>query len=82
MRNLISGVVGIVLGAFILLGSLLRGGPQGEGAYRAGQVTALLFGLLCLVAGIYYLVKGIKERSQPPARPKRPRRRVRDEDEE
>jgi hypothetical protein len=58
MRNLISGIVGTLLGAAILLGSLLRGGPQGEGAYQAGQFVGLAFGVLFFFAGLYYLYLG------------------------
>jgi len=81
MRNLLSGIVGIVFGTFMLLGSLLRGGLQGGGAYLAGQVMGLVFGIVFLVAGVFYLVKGIKEVKRPPERELRRKRRPLDEDE-
>jgi hypothetical protein len=84
MRNLISGVVGIVLGGLILLTSLLSGGPRGEGAYGVGQTIGLVFALLLFGAGIFYLVMGIRGLSQPPKEVKRRRKRPREyeEDEE
>jgi hypothetical protein len=38
--------------------SFMRGGPQGSGAYAAGQTGALVFGVLLLIIGAYYLLKG------------------------
>jgi len=78
MRNLISGIVGLAFGGFILLGMLLRGGPQGEGAYYAGQVCALVMGVLFFFGGAVYLILGLRE-IQPEA-PRRKRRRLIDYD--
>jgi hypothetical protein len=69
MRSLISGVVGLVFGGLILLGSLLSGGPRGGGAYSAGQIMSLVFALLLFGAGIFYPAKGIRGLSEgPPSR--------------
>jgi hypothetical protein len=58
MRNRIFGAIGVLWGAGILASGLLRGGPEGAGAYGAGQMAGLVFGLLLLVAGGYSLLKG------------------------
>ena len=60
MRNIVSGVVGVLFGGFILLSALLRGGPQGSGPYFTGQVIGLLTGVLLFVGGFYYLWKGTR----------------------
>jgi hypothetical protein len=57
MRNRIFGAIGVIWGSGILLGGIVRP-PEGEGAYAAGQMTALVFGGLLLAAGAYYLIKG------------------------
>jgi hypothetical protein len=71
-----------VLGGRIVLGSVLGGGPQGGGASGAGQVMGLLFGVLLLGAGIFYLVLGIRALSRPPEAKPRRKRQPRDDDEE
>jgi hypothetical protein len=68
-RQVASGVVGVLFGGFILLNSLLQGGPQGTGAYRTGQWIGLLIGLLMFVAGFYYLWQAFAE--SKPRRPKK-----------
>jgi hypothetical protein len=60
MRNLISGIVGLTLGSLCLLSNLIKGGPQGEGAYFAGQVCGLIMGILFFLGGIVYLVLGVR----------------------
>ncbi len=59
MRNRIIGIIGMVWGALILLNRLLGGQPgaQPGGAYAAGQSMAVIFGLLLLVVGAYYVFK-------------------------
>jgi hypothetical protein len=57
MRNRIFGAIGVLWGGAILLSAFLRGGPQGSGSYVAGQAAALVFALLLLVVGAYYLLK-------------------------
>jgi hypothetical protein len=42
----------------MLLSAVLRSGPQGYGAYAAGQTAALVFAVLLVVVGGYYLLKG------------------------
>src|SRR5437868_3600487 len=66
MRSLVSGTVGLLFGVFILVGFAMRGGAQGQGAYRAGQYMGLLTGIFFVVGGIYYLVKGIRGSSSSP----------------
>jgi hypothetical protein len=80
MRNLISGIIGLAWGGFILLAALLRGGPQGEGAYYAGQICALVMGILFFFGGAVYLFLGIRELLADAPRKKRRRRRRRDDD--
>jgi hypothetical protein len=58
MRNRIFGGIGVVWGGLILVTSFMRGGPQGSGAYQAGQTGALVFGVLLLIIGGYYFLKG------------------------
>jgi len=58
MRNRIFGAIGVVWGALILVNSFFRGGPQGSGAYVAGQTGALVFAVLLVIVGGYYLLKG------------------------
>ena len=77
MRNLISGIVGVILGSLCLLSSLLQGGPHGEGGYFAGQVCALVLGGLFFFGGIVYLVLGIMNVQ---ADSKKQKRRARDDE--
>lgn len=58
MRNRVFGGIGILWGGGVLIAAFARGGPQGAGAYGAGQTAGLLFGGLLLVAGLYYFFKG------------------------
>ena len=59
MRNRIFGAIGVLWGGGLLLFQLLGSGQaQGKGAYGAGQTSALIFGGLFLVVGMFYLVKG------------------------
>ena len=58
MRNRIFGGIGVVWGAGVLIYSLLKGGPEGGGAYAAGQIGGMIFGGLLFVVGLYYLIKG------------------------
>jgi hypothetical protein len=41
----------VVWGGLILVTSLMRGGPQGSGAYAAGQTGASVLGVLLLIIG-------------------------------
>ena len=80
MRNLITGLVAFTWGGLILLCGFLRGGPQGEGAARAGSVCGLVTGGLIFVAGVFCLVVGLREVWPEMQRKKRRRRRRRDDD--
>ncbi len=42
----------------MLVSGYLRGGPQGSGAYAADQTGALVFAVLLVIVGGYYLLKG------------------------
>ena len=57
MRNRIFGAIGLIWGSLILVTAFLRGGPQGSGSYAAGQTAALVFAVLLVVVGGYYLAK-------------------------
>jgi hypothetical protein len=57
MRNRIFGAIGLVWGVLILVNAFLRGGPQGSGAYAAGQTGALVFAVLLVIVGGYTLLK-------------------------
>ena len=65
-RNLVEGMVGIVLGGGLTINGLLSGAPAraGSSAYAMGEFAALIFGVVFLVAGLYYLRKGLRERSR------------------
>ena len=81
MRKLISGIIGLAWGGFILLGTVLRGGLQGEGAYYAGQVCGLVMGILFFFGGAVYLFLGVRElQPEVPRRKRRRRRRRLDDD--
>jgi hypothetical protein len=58
MRNRIFGGIGVVWGGLILVNAFMHGGPQGSGAYAAGQTGALVFAVLLVIIGGYYLLKG------------------------
>ena len=59
MRNRVLGAIGVIWGGLILLGRLASGGADdGAGAYGAGRAVGLVFAVLLLVVGLYYLVRG------------------------
>jgi hypothetical protein len=58
MRNRIFGGIGVVCGGLMLVSAFLRGGPQGSGAYASGQTAALVFAVLLVLVGGYYLRRG------------------------
>jgi hypothetical protein len=58
MRNRIFGAIGVVWGGLMLVSAYLRGGPQGSGSYAAGQTGALVFAVLLVLVGGFYLMKG------------------------
>jgi hypothetical protein len=60
VRNPVLGAIGVLWGGLILLGRLSGGGAGdgAAGAYGAGQSVGLVFAVLLLVVGLYYLVRG------------------------
>jgi hypothetical protein len=58
MRNRVFGAIGLIWGGLILVNGFMRGGPQGSGAYAAGQTGALVFAVLLVIVGGYYFLKG------------------------
>lgn len=72
MRNRIFGAIGVLWGGGTLLSRLLSGHwVNGSGAYRSGQMTAVVLAILLFVVGLYYLITGgaksKKSSSAPPA---------------
>ena len=63
MRNRIFGAIGVLWGGGMLLSAFLRGGAQGSGAYAAGQTAALVFAVVLVAVGGYYLLKGSGKKS-------------------
>lgn len=63
MRNRILGAIGVIWGGAILLSGLLRGVPEGEGAYAQGRAVGFAFGALLFAVGLYFLFKG---KGRPP----------------
>jgi hypothetical protein len=58
MRNRIFGAIGVIWGGLILVNAYLSGGPRGSGSYAAGQTGALVFAVVMVLVGGYYLLKG------------------------
>jgi hypothetical protein len=58
MRNRILGAIGVLWGGFILVGRVAADRPVEPGAYAAGQTAGLVFAVLLLVVGLFYLIKG------------------------
>jgi hypothetical protein len=58
MRNRIFGAIGVLWGGAILVRTYFIGGPAGTGAYRNGQIAALVFAALLVLVGGYYLIRG------------------------
>ena len=59
MRNIIFGVIGVLWGGAIVV---LRGMPEPDSAYAAGQLTGVLLGFLMIGAGAWALRRGIRSR--------------------
>jgi hypothetical protein len=57
MRNKIFGGIGVIWGGAILLNWLTSDPPTGSAAYQGGHTAAVVFGVLMLVAGLYYFFK-------------------------
>jgi hypothetical protein len=60
MRNKIFGWIGVVWGGLIVVVTLLHG-ISGSGAYGSGQVTAVVFGVLMLLAGGWAVRRPVTE---------------------
>jgi hypothetical protein len=58
MKNRLLGLIGILWGGFLLFNWLTGNIVQGEGAYSAGQVGAVLFGALFSIGGMYFFIRG------------------------
>ena len=61
MRNRILGAIAVVWGGFILVGRLAADRAldgAGAGAYAAGHMAGVVFAVLLLVVGLFYLIKG------------------------
>jgi len=61
MRVVVSrilGAIAVLWGGAILVRTYLVGGPVGTGAYRNGQIAALVLAVLLVLVGGYYLIKG------------------------
>src|SRR5205823_2379616 len=65
MRNRIVGSICVLWGGAVVAYSLTKGGPQGQGAYTAGQTAGTVFGVVLLAVGLYYLVKGVGAKAGP-----------------
>jgi hypothetical protein len=59
LRNRIFGLIGGVWGGDIVPARLARGSADAavNPAYASGQTTAVVFGALMLLVGLYYLIK-------------------------
>jgi hypothetical protein len=57
MRDRVFGTIGILWGGAIVVFMVLRGGPQGRGAYGGGELAGLVVGALMLIAGLYTFFK-------------------------
>ena len=58
MRNKIFGGIGVLWGGSVLVRTFLQGAPQGDSAYAAGQKGGIVFAVLLVAVGFYYLIKG------------------------
>lgn len=56
MRNRIFGAIGILWGGGIILRWFLTDSSSNS-AYQTGQNGAVVFGLIMLAAGVYYVLK-------------------------
>ena len=65
MRKILSGIVGLIIGLAMAVGSLAKSGE----AQRSGTVPdldagSMAFTALFVFGGLYYLVAGLRERAQ------------------
>jgi len=71
VRNRIFGGIGVLWGGGLLVSKLISGQwVSDSGAYASGQIAGLVFAILLVGVGLYYLVKGGSKSttggSQPP----------------
>ena len=64
MKNIIFGVIAVLWGGAMMVDTILKGGFQGEGAYFAGQLGGLIFGVLLFFAGLYGLYLGFLKKNR------------------
>jgi len=58
MRNKIFGAIGIIWGGLIIGNKIVGNNPAGSSdTYQAGQTGAVIFGVILLIAGLYYFFK-------------------------
>ena len=62
MRNLVSGVIGILWGGALILARIFGGPPAGSASYQSGAWTGTAIGVALFAAGIYYMRKGLLAR--------------------
>ena len=84
MRNVIFGAIGVLFGGAVLVASFVRGEGIASGSYGAGQMAGLVFAVLLLGVGAFYLIQGLRNlgREEPEERPRKRKRRPRDDDDE
>lgn len=59
MRNRALGALGVLFGGAVLLLKLLSGRwVDATGAYAVGQAASIVFAVLLVAVGLYYLLKG------------------------
>lgn len=58
MTQRIFGLIGVLWGGGVLINLFVTGGPQGSGAFAAGQYGGLAFAGVMLVVGMFALIRG------------------------
>jgi hypothetical protein len=62
VRNLISGMIGILWGGALILARIFGGSPSGSASYQSGSWFGTAIGVAMFAAGIYYVRKGLLAR--------------------
>ena len=58
MRNKIFGGIGVIWGGLIIANRVVNGGATGASeAYQSGQNSAVIFGAVMFIVGLYYFLK-------------------------
>lgn len=60
MRNVIFGAIGVLWGGGIVLNALLGDARPADGPAATGRAVGQFMGVLLFVAGLYYLVTGLR----------------------